>query len=186
MATIPTTEPAFLQAGDTLTWQRSLPDYPASDSWVLSYRLINADGKIDIEAAASGDDHLVTVAAATSAAYTAGDYEWTAYVTKASERYTVGNGRLTIRPDLAAKTAGFEARSAMRKARDDLRTALATWVTSNGHVQEYEIAGRRMKFASAADIQQRINLVERELAREDAAARLAAGLDAGRRVLVRF
>lgn len=186
MATTPTTEPAFLQAGDTLTWQRSLPDYPASASWLLSYRLINADGKIDIASAASGDDHLVTVAASTSATYAAGDYEWTAYVTKATERYTVGSGRLTIRPDLAAKAGGFEARSAMRKARDDLRTALATWVTSNGHIQEYEIAGRRMKFSSAADIQQRINLVERELAREDAAARLAAGLDSGRRVLVRF
>jgi hypothetical protein len=186
MATIPTTEPAFLQAGDTLTWQRSLPDYPASASWVLTYRLINAAGKIDITAAASGDDHLVTVAAATSAAYAAGDYEWTAYVTKATERYTIGSGRVTIRPDLAAKAAGFEARSVARKALADLRAALSAWLTSNGAIQEYEIAGRRMKFAGADDIRKRISIAEREVAREDAADRIAAGLDAGRRVLVRF
>jgi hypothetical protein len=43
-----------------------------------------------------------------------------------------------------------------------------------------------MKFASAADIQQRIALAEREVARETAAANLAAGISAGRRVLVRF
>lgn len=186
MATIPTTEPAFLQAGDTLKWQRSLPDYPASDSWVLSYRLINASNKYDITAAASGDDHLVTVAAATSAAYVAGDYEWTAVVTKASERYTVGNGRFTVRPDLSAKTAAFEARSTARKALADLRAALLAWLTSKGAVQEYEIAGRRMKFASADDIRKRISIAAGEVAREDAADRLAAGLDAGRRVLVRF
>ena len=47
MAQTPTTEPASLQAGDTLRWQRTLPDYPASEGWVLSYRLINAQGKLE-------------------------------------------------------------------------------------------------------------------------------------------
>jgi hypothetical protein len=186
MATIPTRVPAFLQSGDTLTWQISLADYPASAGWALSYRLINGSARIDITATASGDDHLITVAAATSASYASGDYTWQAVVTKAAERYTVGSGTITIRPNLAAMSSNYDARSTAAKALSDLRAALAAWLTSSGTVQEYEIAGRRMKFATAADIRQRIALAEREVARETAAANLAAGLSAGRRVLVRY
>ena len=66
MASIPTTEPETITAGDSLTWKRTLADYPAG-TWTLKYRLINADGKIDITATASGTDHLVSVEPATSA-----------------------------------------------------------------------------------------------------------------------
>lgn len=183
---LPTSELAFARAGDTLAWRRILADYPAP-VWVLKYRLINAAGKIDITAAADGSDHLVNVAAATTANWTAGDYEWVAYVeSSAAERYTVSAGRITIKPNLAAQVAGYDARSTARKALDDLRAALATWIATNGQVQEYEIAGRRMKYASAGDLRARISLLEREVAREDAAEKLAAGQDPGSRLLVRF
>lgn len=185
-APIPTTEPSYIQAGDTLTWSKSLPDYPASAGWSLGYRLINAQAKIDITATASGDDHLVTIAAATTAAYAAGVYTWVAHVTLATDRYTIGKGSVTVQPDLAAQSAGFEARSTAKKALDDLRAALLAWLAGGGHVQEYEIAGRRMRFASAADIQARIGIAEREVARETAAQRMAAGLCAANRVYVRF
>lgn len=186
MADIPSTEPLFIQAGDTVAWTRNLADYPAS-AWDLKYRLINAAAKIDITAVADGDTHSVTVAAATTATWAAGEYTWQAYVEGgSSERYTVASGRLTIKPDLAAKAAAFEARSTARKALDDTRAALATWIASNGQVQEYEIAGRRMKYSSIADIQGRIQLLEREVAREESAEKLAAGLQPPRRVLVRF
>lgn len=184
--TIPTIEPAFIQAGDTVAWTRALTDYPAS-AWTLKYRLINAAGKLDITATAEGDTHSISISAATTAAWDAGEYTWQAYVEGgSSERYTVGSGRLTIKPDLAAEASGYEARSIARKALDDLRAALATWIASNGQVQEYSIAGRTMKYASAADIQARIQLLEREVAREDAAEKLAAGIAPPRRILVRF
>ena len=184
--TIPTSEPAIIVAGDTLAWTKSLPDYPASEGWQLSYRLINATGKIDITSAADGDEHAITVAATTTAAYTPGVYTWQSAATKAAERYTVATGAVTIKPNLAAQAGGYEARSVARKALDDTRNALALWIASNGQVQEYEIAGRRMKYASAEDIIQRINLLEREVAREDAAERLAAGQQTGRTLYVRF
>lgn len=184
--TLPISEPAFARAGDTLAWRRTLADYPAP-GWTLKYRLINAAGKIDIVAGVDGSDHLVSVAAATTAAWAAGDYEWSAYVEGgSSERYTIATGRIVIKPNLVAQVAGFDARSTARKALDELRAALATWIATNGQVQEYEIAGRRMKYASAADLRARISLLEREVAREDAAEKLAAGQDPGRRLLVRF
>lgn len=185
-APIPSTEPVFIQAGDTVAWTRDLADYPAP-AWTLKYRLINAASRIDITAVASGTTHSVSVSAAATTAWTAGDYTWQAYVEGGtSERYTVGNGRITIKPNLAAMGANYDARSTARKALDDTRAAMASWIATNGQVTEYEIAGRRMKYASLSDIEGRIRLLEREVANEEAAEKLAAGLQPARRLLVRF
>lgn len=183
MAQTPTTEPASLQAGDTIRWQRLLPDYPASAGWVLSYRLINAQARIDIVAAADGDAHLVTIGAATSAAYEAGEYTTVAQVTRGTDRHTVGQGTIVIKPDWAAAATGADARTPAQRALADLRAALMRWLSSQGHVQEYEIAGRRMRFASVDEIRQRIGIAEREVAREQASA---TGKPVARRVLVRY
>ena len=73
-----------------------------------------------------------------------------------------------------------------QKLLDDMRAALAKWISTNGHVTTYVIDGVNRTFASAADLQQRISWLEKEVAREEAAARIAAGLGTGRRVQVRF
>lgn len=186
MANIPDTEPAAVTAGDTLIWSKTIPDYPASAGWSLAYVLVNAAGKIDINASASGDDYLVNISAATSAAYAAGEYAWQATVSKSGERHTVGTGRLSIAPNIAA-LVNYDARSNARKALEALESAYVAYLSNGqGHVAEYEIAGRRMKFRNAAEIWQQIEKLKREVAKEDAAARLAAGLGARRRVLVRF
>ena len=74
---VPTEEPAVIIAGDTLQWYRTdLPDYPADDGWVLTYNLRGAS-VIDIVAITYQDKSFeVNVVAATTAAYTIGDYWW--------------------------------------------------------------------------------------------------------------
>lgn len=147
---IPTIEPTRFRAGDTISWSKSLSDFPA-ESWVLHYRLINLTSKIDIDAAADDSDHLVTVSAVTSAAYKAGDYTWTSWVTKYAERYTVAQGKVTILPDLAAVTAaGFDTRSTAKKILD-LIDAAELAHGPNAWTQEYEIAGRRMRFKTVGE-----------------------------------
>lgn len=183
-ATVPTTEPASVVAGDSWTWKITLADYPAG-TFTLKYRLINAAGKIDITAAASGTDHLVTVASTTSAGYTAGDYTFTAWVEKTGERWTVGSGTITVKPNIAALTT-LDARTAAAKILDQLMAAYTTYTTSNGHVAEYEIAGRRMKYRSAAEILEQISVWEARVAAEKRAERIAAGLGGGNKLYVRF
>jgi hypothetical protein len=184
---IPSSEPAFVTAGDTVAWTKSLADYPASAGWTLKYRLINAAGSIDIVSSPSGDDHAISKSSSATAGWVAGDYIWQAYVEGgAAERYTIGTGSITVKPDLAAQSGGFEARGTWAKALADLRAALAAWVTSSGHVQEYEIAGRRMKFATTDDIRKRIAIAEREVAREASIDATAAGNSLGRTLNVRF
>lgn len=181
----PTIEPTEITAGDTVRWQRSLPDYPASDGWVLSYALVNTSNKIALTGTASGDDHLIAASATTSATWAAGQYDWQAVVTRSAERFTVGYGRITIKPNLAAAASGYDNRTQARKILEALRAAYETYVGSRGHVSEYEIAGRKMKFRSVPEILQQIEHWQREVAREEQAASLAAGRRPGR-VLVRF
>ncbi|MBZ0106137.1 MAG: hypothetical protein K8H84_10955 [Sulfuricella denitrificans] len=188
MADIPSTEPAVFTAGDTLQFTRSLADYPASAGWVLSYTLINATTKISFSASASGDDHLVNVAAATTAGWAAGDYSWLARVTKTSEVYTVGNGTLSILPNIAAVgVTALDGRSDARVILDGLMAAYKTHVAGgSGHVAEYEIAGRKMKFRSAAEILTQIEHWKTIVAAEERAERINKGQKAGNRILVRF
>lgn len=183
--TVPLREPASVVAGDSITWQRSLPDYPAIEGWVLSYRLINAAGKIDIAAGSLGADHLVDVDAATSAAWVAGTYTWQAAVTKGAQRVTVGNGTVVVKPDLAAQAAGFDTRSSAKKTLDLLDAAMAAH-GSQAWTQEYEIAGRRMKYRSPGEFLAFRDKVKAEVAREDAADRIAQGLAPRTKVYVRF
>lgn len=186
MATIPTQAPERVTAGDTVAWLRSYSDYPASAGWSVTVTLINASGKITLTSTASGDDHLIQASAATSAAWSAGDYAWQETISKAGERYTTAQGRLTVAPSFAA-SATLDNRSNARKALEALEAAYVEYISNGqGHVAEYEIAGRRMKFRNAAEIWQQIDRLKREVAAEDRAARLAAGLPARRRVLVRF
>lgn len=186
MASTPTTEPAVITAGDSYTWQQSLDDYPAS-VWTLKYRLINAAGKIDITATASGADHAVSVPADTSAAWPAGTYAVTAWVEKAAERYTVSvAGTILVEPNLAAAVAGLDTRSEAKKILDALMVAYAAAVASHAYVQEYTVAGRRLVFQAKSDWLLEINFWRREVANEAAAARRRAGLPDSRKVYVRF
>lgn len=182
MADIPTIEPAVLNAGDTLRWTRSLADYPASAGWVLSYTLINAAAKITITGSASGDEHSILVPAATSAGYTPGSYDWRARVTKAGEVYTVGEGRLTVNASFSAAT--YDARSQARKTLEAIEATLEGRASSS--TLEYEIGNRRMKYIPLSELLQLRDRYRAEVAREDAAAAVAAGLPDRRRVYVRF
>ena len=181
-----TTEPTRITAGDTVAWTKTLADYPASAGWVLKYRLINAAGKIDITGGASGDDHAISVPASTSAGWDDGTYSVQSYVEKGAERHTVGACTIVISPNLAAQAGGLETRSSARKILDALLLAYEAAATSRAFVQEYEIAGRRMKFNDKGAWLTEINFWKHETAKEVRAERIAAGLGSGNKVLVRF
>lgn len=180
-APIPTKEPATINAGDTATWKKSLADYPASAGWVLIYTLVNTAQRITFTAAASGDDHLVTVLASTTAVWVAGGYEYRAVVTKALEAYTVASGRITISPVFSA---AVDARSQARRALEAVELTLEGRASSA--TAEYEIAGRKLKYIPIPELLQLRDRLRRDVAGEDAAASIAKGLGNPGRIFVRF
>lgn len=180
-APIPYTEPARLIAGDTAKWLRQLSDFPASVGWVLTYRLVNAGHAYSFSGSASGDDHLINVAAATTAAWVAGDYSWRAQVALAGEVYTVASGQIVIEP---AFSAAIDARSTARQTLDAVEAMLQGRASSG--VAEYQIAGRQLRHIPIPELLTLRDRLRMDVAREDAANAVASGASVPGRIAVRF
>lgn len=184
MSTIPDTEPASLRCGDTWQWTRTLADYPAP-TWTLKYRFKSAAGGFEVVASASGSDHAISVAAATTGGYTAGRYTFIAWVESGTEKHTVIEGSAELLPDYrsgAASTA-LDDRSHARKMLD----AIEAWLESRDPaVAEYEIAGRRMKYIPIGELAKLRSRYKTEVAAEENAAKLARGEGFGRKIQFRI
>lgn len=184
-----------LIAGDALDFDTSVVDsegnqYTPADGWSMTLRLVprSSGSAISMSTTATADnlEFAVEVASATTAAWTAGYYSAFALVTKSGERKTVHIGEVEILADPATATS-YDIRSDADLTLAALRDALKSYATNNqGHVAEYEIAGRRMKFRSSAEIVQQIEYWEGVVAAEKAAERVAAGRPSGRKVYTRF
>lgn len=183
----PTAEPAEVRAGDTVTWLKTLADYPASQGWTLYYRLINVGAKIDITTTASGDLHLVNEAAATTDDWDAGSYDWVSWVTDGVSRYSIGSGKITVLPDLAAVSAtGYDTRSQAKKMLDAIDAALLS--LSSGErlaIVEAELTTHRMKY-DITGLHNLRNLYAAQVRAEENAERAKNGLPSRNKLLVRF
>lgn len=173
---VPTAVPASLRAGDTATWLRSLPDYPASDGWVLSYVLVKTGTQIAITATASGADHLVEVAAATTSGWAAGTYSWQERATLAGKVYTTATGTLAIVASFAAAVGGLDARTHAEKT----LAALESWIENHDPaVASYQIGDRQMQYISIPDLLKLRDAYRREV-------RATAAAPKSGRVYMRF
>jgi hypothetical protein len=184
-------------AGDTLDFETRVPDYPPSAGYTLKYRLIprTSGSAIELTAAPTADDaYRVMMTPAETATWAAGEYSCAAWVEQTGVSITVdpqlvnesGSTSLLVRilPDFRT-VAAYDGRSPARKALDAINAGLATY-SEKAHVAEYEIAGRRMKFANQGDLLVMRDRLKAEVWNEDEAARLASGLPSRRRIGIRF
>lgn len=118
-----TAEPKSFILGTTVTWTKSLPDYPASDGWVLSYSFAHATDQQVVVATADGDNHLVTIALAASLQFVPGNYHWQSFAAKGGERFAVESGVTEVIQDYTTQTDGFDGRSTWEKQLDALYAA---------------------------------------------------------------
>lgn len=174
-----------LTLGDSLNFTTTVSGYSAASGWVLKYRLIpRASGTaIDITCTADGELHRATVAASTTAGWTAGTYTWASWVEKAGEKYSVANGSIQLLADPRTATSTYDLRTDAQIALDQAKAALKAWTPTT---KRYSIAGREMEFNTPGDIIKVIQFWENEVAREANAAGMAAGLKNRRRIQVRL
>lgn len=144
-APVPTTEPSELRAGLTWAWTRDdLADWPAT-TWTLTYwcKVLGTGGqKFSIVASANGTGYSVSVTAATTAGYTAGDYSWVAVASAGSESYEVDRGTFKLLPKYNADAA-LDDRSHARIMLDAIEALLQNRATKDQ--QEYTIGTRSLK-----------------------------------------
>jgi hypothetical protein len=161
--------PQTIVAGDTVRWPDTFADYPATDGWVLKHRLapLGTGTPLTITAATDGSSFLSTIAASETSGLGAGAWTLTSWVEKAGEVFTVGSRQVQVQPDPRSMAAGFDGRSAARKALDDARAAFYAF---NPAKKRYKIGEREFEFNTAADILVKIHQLEREVQKEDIAA----------------
>lgn len=187
MVEIPTLEPDELVAGDTVEFRRSLGVFSASQGWSLEYAL-RGPASITWTSTAEGDDHKVLVTAQTTAAYTAGLYEIAGYAKKGSgaslERHRIHFGTIAIRPNLSAVSGVHDPRSHARKVLDAIEAVLEKRASKDQ--ESYTIAGRMLSRTPVGDLVALRDRYREEVAREEQAERIRAGLGHGGKILVRF
>ena len=147
-ADIPGIEPSEAQQGLTWKWKRALDHYPAS-TWVLTYTFINATAKFSFSASNDNDDHLVSVAAATTATYTPGDYHWQAVVSDGTNKYLVAEGHLTVTADFAAAST-YDARTHVKKVLDAIEAVIENRASEDQ--QSYTIEGFALSKTNITDL----------------------------------
>jgi len=134
--------PPSLVINNSVSWKVSLSDFPAT-TWTLTYALVNTANQETIVASADGTDHLVEIPVATSAGYTAGEYNYQAFVDDgADERYKVGEGEIEIVTDYEAATSGYDARSWVKKTLDAIEDVITGKVSQDR--ASYSVHGRSL------------------------------------------
>jgi len=176
-----------LIVGDTLDFITSVPSYLASAGYTLKHRLVPrvSGTAILLTATTSVDDYRTTVLPAVTATWAAGDYSWSAWVEKASERHTVDTGTVTLKPDPFI-IAAYDGRTQAEVALADAKTALANFSATGGRVKRYAIAGREMEFDAAGDILTLISFWQIQVTRENAAQAVREGQADPRRIQIRM
>lgn len=194
MPDIATNEPFELRAGVQWEWRREdlSGDFPASGGWALKYwfkKTGAVPGNFSIDATASGAFFAVTVLAATTSAYVAGDYTWAAIVTKAAELRQIDTGRLKILPRYD-QAANLDDRSHERKMLEAIEAVIQARATSTQReMVEFTIGSRGQKFDTAESKAALLELHSKYkwlVANEDDRAKLAAGLPNPRNIGIRF
>ena len=141
---IATTEPLELTQGDTVQWQKTFTDYPASE-WTVSYNIRGASS-LDVTAAqaSNGTSHSVTLSSTQTADLKEGNYWWQAVAVHngTSERRTISTGDFVVKPDLATLPEGYDGRSHVKKTLDALEAVIEKRATTDQ--QSYSISGRSL------------------------------------------
>ena len=184
-ATIPSSVPAKVRAGETLQFTVALADYPAGDGWSISYYFIaNGLTPFNFSSTADGDSHAVSVAYGTTANWAPGLYSGIGFVTDGTTRTEVWTGTLEVlfNPLTASKTT--DPRSHARRTLDNINAVIegrATSAVLNSTVEGTTLA--RIPHADLLDLQARY---EMKVAAEEAVLARALGKPSRRNIYSRF
>lgn len=194
-------EPIEIIIGDTITWIRrnvqaasendagavEYADIKASEGWTLKFTAVGKLGIFTITAAAdsdNADDFKFTIAAATTAAYTAGDYKWQLVATKTTTRYTIAEGWITLTDNISGRSALYDNRSHAKKVLDAIEAVIEGRASMDQ--MGYQIAGRSLSRTPIPDLIKLRSLYKDEYDGELATARIQMGLASKRKILTRF
>lgn len=186
-ANYPETEPADLVIGDRATWKRKdlgLEYPPATFELKYSARLEGESTEIEITATESGNEYIVEVSSVTTGGWTAGRYQWQAYITRSadSERITIDSGSFEVLENRDLSTV--DSRSHNRKVLEAIRAVIEDRASKDQ--ESYSIDGRSLSRTPISDLITLENRYAWRVKGEEDAERLANGIGTGNHMQVRI
>lgn len=175
--------PKQIRAGDTLDWTDSVSEYKASEGYTLKY-VLAADNIITLTGVANGADHDFDVTAVDTAKWVPGVYSYQAYVEKGAIQHTIETGTVEILVNLRVQKEGFDGRSHVKKVLDALEATIEGRATKQH--SSISIAGRAIALLSPAELRKEYQNYKHLYRREQEGERIAAGLNAKNKIVVRF
>jgi hypothetical protein len=185
--------PATIRAGDTVTWQQGPTSAPLhqsidSSSWTLTYYLrTSATEGATVVGVPEGQGWVLTIAAATTATFTPGQWYWQAVATLNGDAVTIGTGQLQVLPalDYSGTPGAFDGRSQIQKDLEAVQAAIRSLV-AGGAVQQYSIGNRQLSRYQLNQLIELESKLKAELKREQKAELIANGLGNPHNLFVRF
>lgn len=143
--------PTKFSKGESLSWEKSFSLYPATD-WTLIYYFRGAGTGFDAAATADGTNFLVTIAKTVTAAMTAGNYSFQAFVEKDDEKICVDAGDVIVTQGFASLETSetLDNRSQVKKILDAIDATIEGKASLDQ--LEYEIGNRRLRRYAMDDL----------------------------------
>lgn len=177
--------PESITAGLTTKWTDYFSDFKPEDGWSLNYYFVKSGTQIHITATDNGDsNHLISLSASTTAGYSPGTYDYKAIMIRASEKYEVAEGKITIEADFISSTSGLDNRTYNQRVRDALEAMMEGRATRVD--EEYSINGRSLKRLSPEEIIMALEKFRGYCKQEEREANLKKGIRSSNKVYVRF
>jgi hypothetical protein len=185
MSSTPTVAPDKIRAGTTSKWTLDPgDDYRPAAGWTLSYRFNNGTALTTVAGTDNTDGtFLVTVSATVSGAMAAGDWPYSAIVTKGSDVYEVDTGTLTVEASFGSASEG---RSFAKEMLDLVEEGIRLKLQNSPTVASYAINGRSLQNWTYDQLHAERNRWRREYEAERQADKISKGQGTGSRIRVEF
>lgn len=179
--------PQSFRAGDSLEWVEPPALSVAAPTWTLAGYLRKGTAGITVTGTARADGGWdMALTATQTAAMGAGIWSYQALAANGAARTTLDTRTTEVLASLAytGTPATFDGRSEAEVELAEVRAAIRTLIT--GGVAQYTIGTRTATKLDLPKLMERESNLKAIVARERAAARLAAGLGDSRNLFVRF
>ena len=173
--------PRRITIGDTVSWDETLTEFPASAAWVLSYSFTGPNTRFASSHVAVGPDHRLTI---DTTNLEIGHFDYAKKITDGSETFTLERGFIDVDPDLSADIAGVDRRSFAAITLENIEALLKGKATKDQ--TSYSLNGRALSRYSIDELNDWRAKLRVEVRDERQKARRAAGGKSHRNVHARF
>lgn len=179
-------EPEVVAAGDSVSFTRRLPAFPANQGWVLTYEIRGGAAVIEFVSTpdADGTSHDIYVAPATTALWLPGnDMLMEGYASNGVDRQRIYYGNLNIVANLEGANANICVKTVKQRLLENMEACMLNFSTSG--LLETRIGETMFRYTSVRDLYFAYGLAWQGRNQEIKMQRAANGQNPGNKILPR-